>query len=333
MAIIVWILKMIGLLFLIMVGILLFLLLLLLFVPIRYRIKGSYQETLAGEVRASWLFPVLVFRLSYQDEIKKSFRVFGISPKRKAKAKKETETNLETELERSDQPREKEAEMQPEAKTSEEAVMEQVGAKTCEKAVAQQPEEKTSEKAEVEQAEEDAREKAEAAESANEQTEAELAEKPKKKKWFRLHRGRKKPNLWQRLKRTGKRIRDRFFGGKETGTKIWAFLHDEENRKTFRLVKKETVHLIRHLLPVRLNGTVRFGMDDPATTGQILAWISPFYGVYAKHFSLTPVFEEAVLEGTVDARGRIRIGTVLWILICILRDKNFRTLIKKARKD
>lgn len=57
--------------------------------------------------------------------------------------------------------------------------------------------------------------------------------------------------------------------------------------------------LIRHLLPQTLKGTLRFGFEDPSYTGQVLAAVSPFYGVYARSFTLIPEFEEKILEGEV----------------------------------
>lgn len=111
-----------------------------------------------------------------------------------------------------------------------------------------------------------------------------------------------------------------------------AFLKDEENQRTFRLLWKQAKALLRHILPVDLRGKVRFGFDDPYTTGQVLTYISPFYGLYGKKFRMIPVFEEAVLEGEGWLRGRIRIGTVLVLGIRIFFDKNFRHLLKQWRK-
>lgn len=110
------------------------------------------------------------------------------------------------------------------------------------------------------------------------------------------------------------------------------FLKNEENKKTFRLVKRQLRALFRHVLPGRMKGKVKFGFDDPYTTGQVLMCISPFYGMYGKRFQVIPVFEEPVLEGEVWMKGRVRIGTVLAIGIRMLFDRNFRTLLRTWRK-
>jgi len=63
-----------------------------------------------------------------------------------------------------------------------------------------------------------------------------------------------------------------------------------------------------------------------------LTYISPFYGLYADKLELIPVFEESVLEGQLQVKGRIRIGTVLMIAGRMLLDKNFRKLLRMWMK-
>lgn len=111
-----------------------------------------------------------------------------------------------------------------------------------------------------------------------------------------------------------------------------AFADDEENRKTFRLLYRQLRFLFKHILPGRLKGNIRFGFEDPYYTGQVLAAVSPFYGIYARDVTIVPVFDEKVLEGGLCIRGHIRAATVLWAGIRILMNKNFRRLLRKWRK-
>ncbi len=109
------------------------------------------------------------------------------------------------------------------------------------------------------------------------------------------------------------------------------FLRKEENQKTFRNLKTQLFALLKHILPRKLRGYVRLGFDDPATTGQVLTYISPFYGLYGKHFQVIPVFEEKILEGEADMKGRIRVFTLVVIAVKVVMDKNFRMLLKRWR--
>ncbi|MBR0306454.1 MAG: DUF2953 domain-containing protein, partial [Lachnospiraceae bacterium] len=118
--------------------------------------------------------------------------------------------------------------------------------------------------------------------------------------------------------------------GQEKIEQVRTFLNDQENRKTIGLLWRQVKKLLRHVLPRKISGRVRFGFDDPATTGQILTYISPFYGLYAKTLKLEPIFEEKVLDGELHVKGHIRAATLLWIVIRVVLNKNFRVLLKKA---
>ena len=86
------------------------------------------------------------------------------------------------------------------------------------------------------------------------------------------------------------------------------------------------------MLPRRVKGKLRFGFDDPYTTGQVLMYLAPFYGLYARKLELIPVFEEPVLDGELYLKGKVRIGTVLVLAARMMLDRNFRSLLKKWRE-
>ena len=115
----------------------------------------------------------------------------------------------------------------------------------------------------------------------------------------------------------------------EKKDRLTAFLCNDANQATFRLLKRQIWALCRHVLPRKAAGRVRFGFADPFTTGQVLAYISPFYGLYARHVQVIPVFDEPVMEGEGMLKGRIRMGTVLLIGLRMLFDRNFRALLRK----
>ncbi len=146
--------------------------------------------------------------------------------------------------------------------------------------------------------------------------------------------GRKKKQTAKQ--KTEESVRECLFeklkAAKQKKDEIMEILHNEEYRKTFRLVSRQIFGIVKHVLPEDIQGKVRFGFEDPFKTGQILTYISPFYALYAKHLELTPVFEEQVMEGELWLKGRIRIGTILAKAVRLLFDKNIRKLIRKFRK-
>ena len=66
-------------------------------------------------------------------------------------------------------------------------------------------------------------------------------------------------------------------------------------------------------------------------TGQVLTWISPFYGLYGRHVQVIPKFQETCLEGELKMRGHIRFGTLLFLAFRMLQNKNIRLWIRKWR--
>ena len=63
----------------ILLAVVLFLLLLILFVPIRYDVKAENDENLQAKGKIHWLFRILSFQISYEnDEMKMVARIFGV---------------------------------------------------------------------------------------------------------------------------------------------------------------------------------------------------------------------------------------------------------------
>ena len=63
------VLKWIGIVLISLIGVVLFLILLVLFVPVRYRIKCKYNSTADAGVTVSWLLQIIHARVVYRDEL------------------------------------------------------------------------------------------------------------------------------------------------------------------------------------------------------------------------------------------------------------------------
>lgn len=136
----------------------------------------------------------------------------------------------------------------------------------------------------------------------------------------------------EKISGTYTKVNDKFQDAQGKIEKARVFLEDPENQGTIRLLWNQVKKLIRHILPGKIRGRVRFGFDDPSTTGQILTYISPFYGLYAESVAIEPVFDEKVMEGELHIKGRIRLGSLIWIVVRIFFNKNFRKLLRSWRR-
>ena len=136
-----------------------------------------------------------------------------------------------------------------------------------------------------------------------------------------------------RISQRFKKIARKFRQGKKQWETILTFIRDEENKKAFRLAKRQIFALIRHVLPQKLEGKIHFGFGDPYTTGQVLTWISPFYGLYGRHVQVCPDFMEPCLDGELKLKGRIRLGTLIFLAFRMFQNKQIRLWVKKWRES
>ena len=105
------------------------------------------------------------------------------------------------------------------------------------------------------------------------------------------------------------------------------FLRDERTKAALRCIKNRLIRILKHILPKRLNGEVRFGFEDPCTTGQLLAGIYMFYPVYQEHINIYPDFENRVLEGNLKLKGRICLSVLLWHALMLFIDEDFKYVL------
>lgn len=123
-------------------------------------------------------------------------------------------------------------------------------------------------------------------------------------------------------------ICDKLKNGKNLVTEKKAWLEDEKNQASIRLVLKQAKRLLIHVMPGKGKGSLTFGFEDPYTTGQVLEAFSLIYPFCHRHLTIHPVFDEKILEAEGALRGRVRAGYILWLAIGILKDKHTRRLIR-----
>ena len=107
---------------------------------------------------------------------------------------------------------------------------------------------------------------------------------------------------------------------------ILEFIRDEINREGFRITYDSLKKLLKHILPTKLKSKVIFGTGDPCSTGQAMGVLGFLYSIYGDKVVIIPDFEKKRLEGEHYASGRIRLVTILIIVIKLILDKRFKQL-------
>ncbi len=296
MSVIVLILKIVGLVLLALLGLALLVLALALGVPVRYRVDGEREERVRIQVKVTWLLHLISFRLRYEDgSMAQTLRICGIPLFQRAR--------------------------EPSGETAED------GQDIREPESAAEEPSRESESA--------AEEPSRAPESAAEETIGETGASP--------DASVDGQELSQRARRFGRdpvrRMRERLSGVREACRQLVGklsslreMLSDEANRTVFAKVLAELRYLLRHFRMRKVDADVRFGLGDPAATGQALGALSVVPLFYRYPCRVVPDFEteETYVKGRVQIAGRARGVHIVLSLIRLWGKKEVRTLVKKA---
>lgn len=305
-------------------ALLLSVLLLILFCPVRYLIQGSKPEEdgmseLKGQVRVSWLFRGITFRFFYENKkAGTDFRILGISPDKFRRRKKKVSVK-EEKAEEKTFPAEK-------SLFEDEKILEK---KMSGENLSGDEKISSSEKIPfvIEEKEETGKSK------VQEETDREKTEEISKKKLEK-----KKPGLLKRfmekIKSIPSKIRKIRLTIKRTCVKIewWKrFFSNPRIKEAISFCWKDIKKLIRHILPIKVEGNVTFGFEDPSITGRIVALLGMTIPFHKNCIQIMPLFQtdRNILEGTIKMKGRIYGVVLVKTAAEIYFNKNVKYMINR----
>lgn len=288
------ILKILGIFIAVIFGILLSVLLLLLFAPFRYRAKVQYgSEPLKVSAGISWLLFVLRVRILYAGQKPViAAKVFGIPVYRSDKEKKPKKKKKEKPKR---QPKKKKAITAPAAQEA--PIRQGQPQKLPEKEILSgdgQPETKCGELPETEQ----------------------------KQGFFS-----KIADKIQKLRETIHKITEKLKQLLHRAEAVKEIFSKEENKQAISFAWAQLKHLLRHILPRKISGTLVYGSGDPCSTGQALGILAVLYARYGELLSVQPDFEEKRFECDVDVRGRVQVFALLCLTIKVIKNQQLKQMI------
>ena len=286
------ILKIIGILLLVLLGLLFSAALLVLVVPLRYRIWMEYRESLKAKVSVSWLLKMAELKAVYDGELDVDVRALGFHPLRDGGKKEPAET------EEKKQPQEPSGQLviqsEPQSKIQSET-----------HSLKQSADERKADQDDNSQSE--------------------------KKGSGRPCAG----NRWKQISAAGLHFKSqicrKWNGFYRKMISYRNFVTNERNQRVFFMILGQSKRLVHHILPKKVLLQADIGFDDPATTGNVLAAASILYAFYGDRIQVTPYFDQEILEGEVEASGRIRLGTLLYLAAKVWFHKDFRMLRKEYK--
>ena len=294
MTILLFILKIIGILLLSLFGIIFLLLALVLCVPIHYRVEGSEEEVRRIEGKVHWLLHVVSVSFSYEENrLGYSLRIFGIPIlPRKKKTSALDDRDFEEDME---EPPETAGAGNTETVITGNG---NIGAGTVGERKHQTVHKKTS----------------------------------KRKQGVLLWQ--KIRSFYEKGKQTVHKVLSVLKQLPEKIEDIKKLLTDETNKKSVSLVWKELKYLLHHSGFRKIKTDLTFSMGDPAVTGQTLGVLCMFPMLYRYEINIFPDFEaeHIYIKGTYLIKGHIRLLHFLLSGIRLWKEKDFRRFVKQIMK-
>ena len=327
--IIIFILKIIGILLLVILGLILLLVSSVLFVPITYKVRAERKDGVI-QVRAvaGWMFRLLSvhYRLHTSQEPMQLLqgRILGIPVWKPLEPKKE---------------KPKKAEKKSKEKQSKPKQMEA-------KQLEQKAEVKSSDKAK-ERLKKDLTPGTAVASVPQPEPEVSRQEQPQDKQ------AQTKPPRQSILKKLLYAIR-RIYGkitaigrglfsqvvkllhmpekASETIGTLTDFWNLEENVKARESIWRELKFLWKHSRPRKADLTLHFGFEDPSWTGQCMGVLSILNVWYPGRIFLKPEFEQEIFEGTLYIKGHMMLAVPLLSIFRLWRDENVMKMYRRFRQ-
>lgn len=289
MHILLLILKIIRISLLVILGILILLIGIVLFVPVRYRVDGDIRRTTKEKVaihgKVTWFCSAVRYVFSYENNrFQGELLIFG--RKRKEKSPITLEELMEEEDEQADS----------DSSEAEQTEAEQTEGKDSE-----------GEQTETENSKEEQRKQADL--KAVRKTKENIFQK-----------------ISNKIRNTVQRITSFIKNIKEKLVMLKALLTDEVNKRVCKKIFAELIKFLKHLRFRKLHTDLKYGFTDPSLTGQSFGVVCLIPVLYQYNVVITPDFEteSTYIEGTFDAKGHLRICHGVMMLIRLLLEKEVR---------
>lgn len=315
-------------------GFILFLLILILFFPISYRIEGKkgVSDPASLSAKAWWLFGFIRAIFNYPKPGKPIVKVlfFTVFGKEKKRIGQDDQGKAESQTQQTDQAGADEQALPngqgTDGRTKADGLAGTDGQQQTDGLADKDSQASPTEHGTDDQGKTDAGDPtpSETANMPTDQSESTQAkENGKDEKTEVPHAGKRKGFL-DKLRNAKKCISAEYHFYK----KLW----EAEDTKPF---VKETLarifHILRNLLPRKLSGSLRFGAASPDITGYIFGIYCIISSYFSKkfRFSFDPDFENEVLEAEIRIDGHFCVIVLLWDGLRIFFDRRLRKIKKR----
>lgn len=313
MEIVLFILKIIGIILLSLLLAVLLLAALIMFYPVSYRLEAAYEESLCAKVKVHWLFHLISVTLDYKEAGKKCIlRILGIpimdflNPKpKKPKSQK---------VKKKKRKKKKSKEQEPKKKNFVQETQGTDRDSRNETASEGLENENPSDNMEDENVSDDRKEG--------------LLDKLQRF-WEKLMGFPAK--LKALIKSIIQKVTNLYHKGtdlKKKAEKWVEVLKRERTRLAIGKAKLKIIKLLKHIMPRKWKAYVEYGFEDPGTTGQIYGYYWMFLGIWSERLICVPDFEHKVFKGSIFAKGHMQVIQFIYVAFQFMFDKDLVYLRK-----
>lgn len=104
-------------------------------------------------------------------------------------------------------------------------------------------------------------------------------------------------------------------------------------RNSYALCKKEIIKLLKSIRPRKIKGLINFGDENCETVGKVFGFYSIIYPYVGKNLVLMPDFEKKIFTADIYLKGKITLFTVLVVAIKIYFNKDIKRTLKLFKKE
>lgn len=326
LGIILLILKIIAIIIGVLMGLILLTVMLVLFVPVRYKIDASFYNKPVVHVKVSWLLNFLRFHFSYDDnEMKTDARILVFKLKMFNGGKKDDVIEDASD------------DKQPNTEHEKSLLQDTAESKQEEEQDAPVNKQKEEQDTFVSRQEEDG-------ELLN-QPEKEYDKSDiydKKEVHKRIGLLKKIKNIYCSVKEKInsvfdkicdiiKKMRDKTVSIKDLVTEkvnsVKAVINNQEYRELAGFLFEQLKALLAKIKPKKYDINIRYGFDDPYTTGKVSMYAAVLWGMLGIDANIMPEFEQKILEGSVFLKGRVTVFSLIVIAVKVYFNKLFKKIV------
>ena len=353
------ILKIIGIILLAIIGIALLIVILILFVPIRYRIQAHRYDDTMAKVNISWLLSAIRFTLEYNgDEVDTKIRILGFDGSKFING--DTKQKQEDIIDYTNEEEKTEPKMEPKACDTDaldENKSDNVSNNTngidksddtnTDNGIDTKDSTNTDNDIDTKDGTnkdndidtEDGTNTDNGIDTEDSINQSDISSSKEQKK----KNTRKPKNIFSRLVFKAKKIYHKFKTwckklmnmlkkADDIKTKLLAlaeFIDSREFKDNFAFVKVQLGRFFKHIMPLKHRIKLEFGTGSPDTTGEILGALAVVMALTGMNIQVMPDFDNVIFRGEIYMKGRIRLFNILIIALKVYFNKELRRVADK----